>query len=77
MSCISADDVCNASQAKADEAAGLKALEAVEKAGVQRFLALSSMGVHDPGKMPGYYSNVSCLASKILWESDSPMRPCK
>jgi nucleoside-diphosphate-sugar epimerase len=76
VNCASADDVRDAKSVKAvDYEGGLKVIQAAEKAGVPRFLTVSSMGVHDPDKMPGYYSNVSCLASKIMWQSDSAMRP--
>lgn len=77
VNCASADDVRDAASVKAvDYEGGLKVIQAAEKAGVKRFLTVSSMGVHDPDRMPGYYSNVSCLASKIMWEADSAMRPC-
>lgn len=77
VNAASADDVRDAASVRAvDREGGLKLIKAAEAAGVRRFLTVSSMGVHDPGSMPGYYSNVSCLASKIMWASDSAMRPC-
>lgn len=76
VNAASADNLQDPEEVRAVEYEGaLKIIQGMQKAGVKRFIAVSGMGVHDPAGMPAYYSDISCLASKYMWQSD--MKYCE